>query len=176
MPNASPDIAIRRYQCRHIFTDGHRCGSPCLKGSMGPEDFCFYHHRTRRPKARHPHDPYNEPPNQTSFSLPTPEDHSSIQHSLGEIMNSLASNALDPRRAGLLLYALQIASGNLASAPRHTANDIVHDITFDPTEGPLAPINEVPADRDYRELLEAIEQDELAAQEADDDEDEDDEN
>jgi hypothetical protein len=21
----------KRYQCRHIFTDGHRCGSVCLR-------------------------------------------------------------------------------------------------------------------------------------------------
>ncbi len=35
----------KRYQCRHIFTDGHRCGSPCLRH----EDFCYYHHTTRRP-------------------------------------------------------------------------------------------------------------------------------
>ena len=34
-----PDTQPRRFQCRHIFTDGHRCGSPCLRG----EEFCFYH-------------------------------------------------------------------------------------------------------------------------------------
>ena len=28
----------KRYQCRHIFTDGHRCGSPCLRG----EELCYY--------------------------------------------------------------------------------------------------------------------------------------
>ena len=169
MPNASPEIATRRYQCRHIFTDGHRCGSPCLRGANGPEDFCYYHHATRRPRALAPHDPYNEPPNQTSFVLPIPEDHSSIQHAIGQIMNGLAGNALDPRRAGLLLYALQIASGNLASAPRHSTHEFVHDITLDPTQGPLAPVNEVPGDVRYRELLEVIEQDERDEEEEDDD-------
>jgi 2,3-bisphosphoglycerate-independent phosphoglycerate mutase len=29
----------RQYQCRHIFTDGRRCASPCLR----QEEFCYYH-------------------------------------------------------------------------------------------------------------------------------------
>jgi hypothetical protein len=41
-----PDTEIKHYHCRHIFTDGHRCGSNSLRN----EDFCFYHHNTRRPK------------------------------------------------------------------------------------------------------------------------------
>ena len=168
--NETHNFAIRRFQCRHIFTDGHRCGSPCLRG----EDFCYYHHETR---AAHrfrnqfnpmPHDPYNEPPNQTGFFLPNPEDHSSIQHALGRIMNRLASNALDPRRAGLLLYALQIASGNLNSAPEFDPEDTVDEVTLDPLQGPLAPQNELPGDAKARALLEA-----LAQKRENDDEDED---
>src|SRR5665213_3329484 len=34
-----------RFHCRHIFTDGLRCGSFCLRG----EEFCYYHHNSRRP-------------------------------------------------------------------------------------------------------------------------------
>src|SRR5258708_38188956 len=37
----------KRFQCRHIFTDGHRYGSACLRN----EEFCYYHHTTRRPVA-----------------------------------------------------------------------------------------------------------------------------
>jgi hypothetical protein len=158
-----------RLQCRHIFTDGHRCGSPSLKG----ENFCYYHHATRRPKPTPKHDPYNEPPNQTAFSLPIPEDHSAIQHSLGQIMNQLATNALDPRRAGLLLYALQIASQNLKSAPQHNSRDIVHDITIDPEVGPLAPENEVPGDQNYREFLLSLEEADRAEDEEDEEDDRD---
>jgi hypothetical protein len=32
----------------HISTDGHRCGSICLRG----EPFCHYHHTTRSPAPR----------------------------------------------------------------------------------------------------------------------------
>ena len=43
MPDHEP-----HFQCRHIFHDGHRCGSKCLRR----EDFCYYHHTTRRPAPR----------------------------------------------------------------------------------------------------------------------------
>jgi hypothetical protein len=31
--------ATKQYQCRHIFTDGRRCASPCLS----QQEFCYYH-------------------------------------------------------------------------------------------------------------------------------------
>ena len=43
--NEATTTETRQYQCRHIFTDGHRCGSICLRG----EPFCYYHHTTRKP-------------------------------------------------------------------------------------------------------------------------------
>src|SRR5579862_4010757 len=95
----------KRYQCRHIFTDGHRCGSICLRG----EAFCYYHHTTRRPAQN----PQQRRGRRATFELPLPEDRSAIQASLGLILQRLASNDLDPRRAGLILYALSIASSNL---------------------------------------------------------------
>jgi hypothetical protein len=83
--------ATKQNQCRHIFTDGHRCGSPCLRG----EDLCYYHHTTRKPIA----DPQQRRGRRSTFDLPLPE--------------RIASNDIDCRRAGLLLYGLQIASLNL---------------------------------------------------------------
>ena len=93
----------KRYQCRHIFTDGHRCGSICLRN----EPFCYYHHTTRKPAPR------QSLGRRASFDLPLPEDRSAIQSAIGQILQRIASNDLDPRRAGLLLYGLQIASLNL---------------------------------------------------------------
>ncbi len=143
MPNHNSDIAQRRFQCRHIFTDGHRCGSPSLRH----EHFCYYHHTTRRPKQPTHHDPFLNPPNETNFVLPIPEDRRAVQQALGEIMNKLAANALDPRRAGLLLYALQIASANIKPTRTKEAQrdeeDTVEEITVDPVHGTLAPIAEV---------------------------------
>jgi uncharacterized protein (TIGR02246 family) len=130
----------KQYQCRHIFTDGHRCASPCLRG----EDFCYYHHTTRKPVAN----PRGRRSRRTTFDLPLPEDRSSIQHSIGQVLQRIASNDIDPRRAGLLLYGLQIASLNLPksqSAPtrdrdsERTEPQTVDEITLDSDQRILAP-------------------------------------
>ena len=95
----------KQYQCRHIFTDGRRCGSNALRN----KHFCYYHHTTRKPVP----DPQTRKDRLGAFDLPLPEDRSAIQAAIGQIIQRIASNDLDPRRAGLLLYALQIASLNL---------------------------------------------------------------
>jgi hypothetical protein len=132
----------KHFQCRHIFTDGRRCGSHALRN----EHFCYYHHTTRKPVA----DPKARKARVGNFDLPLPEDRSAIQASLGEIIQRIASNDLDPRRAGLLLYALQIASLNLPKE-RPTAEDedflippTVDQVILDPELGPLAPEAEAP--------------------------------
>src|SRR5580698_1962305 len=116
----------KRYQCRHIFTGGHRCGSPCLRG----EDFCYYHHTNRRPVQ----DPR------------TREDRSAIQLAIGQILLRIAHNQIDSKRAGLLLYGLQIASTNLPRQaakstrdPREEAPQSIEEITTHPEQGLLAP-------------------------------------
>jgi hypothetical protein len=126
----------KRYQCRHIFTDGHRCGSICLRG----EPFCYYHHTTRKPAPR------QSLGKKSSFDLPLPEDRSAIQASIGIILQKIASNDLDPKRAGLLLYGLQIASLNLPKQQLHRDEDApeqVVEITTDPELGTLAPESEI---------------------------------
>jgi len=69
----------KHFQCRHILADGHRCGSKCLRG----EQFCYYHHTTRRPAPKHGScTPQPEMPDTMSrFDLPLPEDRSAIQAS-----------------------------------------------------------------------------------------------
>jgi hypothetical protein len=103
----------RRFQCRHIFTDGHRCGSACLS----QEEFCYYHHTSRRPVEN----PRRRRSRQSQFDLPLPEDRTAIQSSIGEVLRRIAGNEIDCKRAGLLLYGLQIASINLPRASRATA-------------------------------------------------------
>ena len=129
--------ATKQYQCRHIFTDGHRCGSICLRG----EPFCYYHHTTRKPAPR------QSLGSRASFDLPLPEDRSAIQSAIGMVLQRIASNDLDPKRAGLLLYGLQIASLNLPKfqplAKPATELQTVEEITIDPTLGVLAPRTEV---------------------------------
>jgi hypothetical protein len=124
----------KRYQCRHIFTDGHRCGSPCLRR----EELCYYHHTTRRPIEN----PGERRARQSTFELPLPEDRSAIQRAIGEVLQRIAANEIDPKRAGLLLYGLQIASLNLPKAPE-TKFEPVEEIVTDTQYGTLAPQTEV---------------------------------
>src|SRR6266850_862891 len=131
-------IEIKRYQCRHIFTDGHRCGSPCLKR----EQFCYYHHTTRRPAGN----TRARGPEQAEFDISIPEDRSAIQSAIGEVLRRIARNEIDPKRAGLLLYGLQIASLNIARQTEPTRDTApVEEITADPELGTLAPTAEITA-------------------------------
>ncbi len=52
-------------------------------------------------------------PDPGPICLPTIEDNASIQLALIEILHALADNRLDTKRAGLLLYGLQVASQNV---------------------------------------------------------------
>jgi hypothetical protein len=47
-----------------------------------------------------------------ALQLPDVEDSASIQLALIEVIHALAADQLDPRRAGLLLYGLQVAAAN----------------------------------------------------------------
>jgi hypothetical protein len=131
--------ATKQYQCRHIFTDGRRCASPCLR----QQEFCYYHHTTRKPVA----DPGQRRSRRSTFYLALPEDRSAIQASIGQVLQRIAANEIDPRRAGLLLYGLQIASLNLPKiqTPNKSAAvpQTVEEITIDPELGVLAPRAEV---------------------------------
>jgi hypothetical protein len=93
--------------CHHLHVTGKRCGSPALRG----EQFCFYHHPTRRPPTR------TTP--RTAFHLPPITDPEELQIALCEIISRIADNTLDPQRAGLLLASLQMAKANLAAVPAH---------------------------------------------------------
>jgi hypothetical protein len=138
------EVTSRRYICRHIHTAGHRCGSPALTG----EEFCYYHHATRRP-AKRPADDYIFP--DSTFDLPSMEDRASIHLAIAAIARRIALNQIDLQRARLLLYALRIASTNLPREP-HTAEPEailqVEAIQLDPLHGPLAPVAEVPPPRE----------------------------
>src|SRR5215471_627462 len=146
-------MKTKRYQCRHIFTAGHRCGSPALRN----EDFCYYHHTTRKPA------PKKRPLAPFDLELPIPEDRAAIQQALGQILQRIASNQIDPRRAGLLLYGLQIAASILPKPEKQTKSgksrqdespceqeQFVDEIIDHPTHGPLAPQSFLPNPEDLQ--------------------------
>ena len=112
--------------CRHIKTNGKRCQSPTL----GLSAFCYFHSRLHR---RHRHlletssampvsipNPTtfgleSVPPPPIELELPPIEDAESIQVSISLLIAALARNRIDPKRASVLLYALQLASSNARS-------------------------------------------------------------
>ena len=148
----------KSYQCRHIRTNGRRCGTPSLRG----EHLCYFHHTSRRPEARRDAEAIaaGYPIQQPVLHFDSFEDRPAVQLCLLEVMNRIACGAIDRKLAGILLYGLQIAANNLPPEPRPAraapgkeaiplepgcvAEHPVEDITLDPDYGPLAPIAEIP--------------------------------
>ncbi len=133
----------KRFQCRHVFTDGHRCGSPALR----KEHFCYFHHTTR-PRASSPR---RLAVYDVGFELPLAEDRASIQLAIAQILIRIADGSLEPKRARLLLYGLRTASQNLPrqqQLPAPTSNRIVENLIPDPEHGTLAPVVELQANPD----------------------------
>lgn len=150
-------------ECRHIRPSGGTCNSPALKGSY----WCYYHGRLhQRQTIRHSHRradgrfvplpppeaatetldhgsiPVEAHPERAEaaavpLDLPPVEDAASIQLALIDILQALAGNQLDPKRAGLLLYGLQVASANIKSVRIPT--DAVRSVSHTADGTPLAP-------------------------------------
>jgi hypothetical protein len=70
------------------------------------------------------------------LQLPAVQDSASIQLALIEVIHALAANQLDPRRAGLLLHALQVASANAKNV--HVHSDSIRSISYTKEGIPLA--------------------------------------
>jgi len=100
---SSYPLSIRR--CQHIKVNGTQCGSPAVH----EHNYCYFHVRWHR-KGMQVNTYLRE---QKILTLSTREDANSIQVGLAEVMRELKSDMGDQRTAGLLLYALQIASANV---------------------------------------------------------------
>src|SRR5207237_7685513 len=73
-------------------------------------EYCDLHRRWRMTTVDLSHSAHHVT---TEFVLPVLEDADSIQITLGQIMRMIVCRQVDTKSAGLLLYALQIASANL---------------------------------------------------------------
>src|SRR5438552_5681700 len=81
-------------------------GSPALRNG----EYCYFHRRCRMTTVDLSHSAHHVT---TDFVVPVLEDADSIQITLGQIMRMIVCRQVDTKSAGLLLYALQIASANL---------------------------------------------------------------
>ncbi|MGA2559639.1 MAG: hypothetical protein ABSF17_08170 [Terracidiphilus sp.] len=127
------------YECRHIMPNGSKCRAPALTG----KPYCYFHTHVHRLTSKPPIQP-EEP-----LRLPVLEDHTAIQFAITQVLDALSSARLDPRRAGLFLFGIQIASRAMhrtyVPIPDHT----VETVTQSESGDELAPeerICDVPED------------------------------
>jgi hypothetical protein len=91
-------------ECRFIKANGLKCQSPALRGWA----FCYFH---ARPRVLPPRRRRNK--KEESINLPPLTHVAAFTPAINEILQGLASNAISPKRAGSLLYALQMARNDL---------------------------------------------------------------
>jgi hypothetical protein len=117
-------------ECRHIMPSGKKCHSPALR----EKDYCYYHgnlHRLGDPSRSH------------AQQLPVPdiEDVNGIQIALTQVLGALNSPYMDTRRAGLLLYGLQLAARLTSRIAAPEPGECVRALPAEnQSEPPLAPV------------------------------------
>jgi hypothetical protein len=90
--------------CAQRKHDGDPCRSPALSG----ERFCHYHKVMGMPKTNID----NSPSGHTY--LPVFEDSVSIQSAISDVCEMMLHRRIEPKEASVLLYAMQVASTNMA--------------------------------------------------------------
>ena len=118
-------------ECRHIKPDGAKCKAAALTG----KPYCYFHNSLHLLKVRKG----SAPKKKQSIDLPLIEDRASIQLALSQILSSLAFDSLDPRRAGQLLYGLQIAAQNVGRGFPMECLNPVRSLTLASDGNELAP-------------------------------------
>jgi len=102
------------YECQHVRPSGKKCAAIAIRGHR----FCYFHLQSRRsqyavtPAEAVANGATAPVPEAATIALPMLEDRSAVQIVLTQILRALAANQIDAKRAGLLLYGLQIASAN----------------------------------------------------------------
>src|SRR5258706_10325023 len=94
-------------RCQHLKVNGTQCGSPALRKQRS----CYFHKDWRQKRLQINVNIRRE---QGAVTLPVLEDANSIQVALLQVRRLLLTPQIEHRTAGLLLYALQTASANLA--------------------------------------------------------------
>jgi hypothetical protein len=118
-------------RCQHIKVNGTQCGSPALRG----ERICYFHHQFQEQRIRLGAERARGRPD---FVLPVLEDAESIQVSLMQVIQMLATGQLDAKTASLILYALQTASTNLRHA---NFQPYKHNVVVDPATVAATPLD-----------------------------------
>src|SRR4029077_14546542 len=86
------ELADATPRCRWIRQGGTTCGSPQMKNHI----YCFAHRQMAEARAR-------------GLRLPAPEDANAILIGLMRIQKALIEDTITTKKAGLLLYSMQLA-------------------------------------------------------------------
>ena len=90
--------------CAQRKANGDPCHSPALHG----ERFCHYHNVTGKPAINIDNSPSGH------AYLPVFEDAVSIQSAITDVCEMMLHRRIEPKEASILLYAMQVASTNMA--------------------------------------------------------------
>jgi hypothetical protein len=90
--------------CAQRKTNGDPCQSPALRG----ERFCHFHKVMGLPKAN-----IDNGPSEHTY-LPVFEDAVSIQSAISDVCEMMLHRRIEAKEASILLYAMQVASTNMA--------------------------------------------------------------
>lgn len=182
--------------CRHLRTNGARCGSPALRDNVFststnmPTAATAPSTRPSRSPSPIPKDHLDrmqrEPVIAEYYGLskvhgplildfPSLEDRESIQLARSMLITAMAQNCIDPKRASGLLYALQVDSANARNLNHQPSLSVIVRETVLSDDGlPIAPDEDPKSEIVSQLLLAAILRDE-EAEDSEDDEYEDDE-
>ena len=90
------DLADAGTRCRWVKQDGTACRSPQMKKHL----YCFAHRQMMEARA-------------VALSLPAQEDANAIQIGIMRIQKALIEDTISTKKAGLLLYSMQLALQNV---------------------------------------------------------------
>jgi hypothetical protein len=116
-------------ECRHIMPSGAKCHALALGG----KSYCYYHTRLHTFATRPDPSPLD------NLKIPVLEDRSAIQLALAHVLDALGSSRLDAKRAGLYLYALQIALQSVQQPSTIHPRSVVPSMTVSPAGEELGP-------------------------------------
>jgi len=106
-------------RCRWVRQDGTSCGSPQMRNHI----YCYAHRQMMEARA-------------LALRLPAAEDANSIQMGLMLIQKALIDDTISTKKAGLLLYSMQLAMTNVAQTTFGKAAD--DDLVTDTVEEKVA--------------------------------------
>jgi hypothetical protein len=121
-------------RCQHIKTNGTQCGSPALRDG----EFC-YHHQECRPERVTVKGADGKA---SEILVPVFEDAHSIKAMVRQVVMLMLEDKIDDKKAGRVLYALQIAAANLKHMEAEKPRPV--QVVVDPSKVAETPLGMTP--------------------------------